>query len=554
VLPAQPASNGSVDYSQLSETDAMKLVATHVANSDFDALWNVINQRFVAKDDCRMGFAVLLSGATTGNSQPIHEVASYNQGSSALGSFLVQHLDWLKDQDLSKEFVLPDSASPFLKHLVDGHNLFALWSSGRATQDRTEAQVNKELSRAIELIRSCRSKQVAWSLLNVVHRSIDETFSKKNLQLRLAKEAASFEDVPGLFGASRYARILWLISAGKRDEALTLYGSFRHDATIAGITPAVSDEIRSAFKAADGSSGEWSELILASTEPLVEQKRSLELLQLSLQCAVIAEHDTALKLLEKGVAGIDLSKRPDLLAVGLQCLITIDSWERAEDFTRKLINYRNARENAALWRTASQIATALGNDDESLKRLEQAMRLEFSSLPDTVNVEALRADYNKLFDRFTSFAEKSITDGKRLPKDIVERVTQAADAWRSIDPDPTFACQRSAKFLQLVGLYDDAWDYWTTPLVNTAGSSAAWKSLAGALAETRQIHRASHAWDEAFAAEPTDPELLWNHAVLLRDHNQPERARKLLTQIATGKWQPRFEHFKSKAKSLLQKL
>jgi tetratricopeptide (TPR) repeat protein len=133
-------------------------------------------------------------------------------------------------------------------------------------------------------------------------------------------------------------------------------------------------------------------------------------------------------------------------------------------------------------------------------------------------------------------------------------VTQAADAWRSIDPDPTFACQRSAKFLQLVGLYDDAWDYWTTPLVNTAGSSAAWKSLAGALAETRQIHRASHAWDEAFAAEPTDPELLWNHAVLLRDHNQPERARKLLTQIATGKWQPRFEHFKSKAKSLLQKL
>ena len=553
-LPAQPASNGSVDYSQLSEADAMKLVATHVATSSFDALWNVINQRFVAKDDCRMGFAVLLSGAATGNSQPIHEVASHNQGSSALGSFLVQHFDWWRDQDRNKELVLPDSASPFLKQLVDTHNLFVLWSSGRATQDRTEAQVNEELNRAIELIRSCQSRQLAWLLLNVVHQSIDETFSKKKLHLRLATEAASFESEPGLFGPARYARVLWLISAGKSDEARGLYRSFRHDATTAGFTPAVSDEIRSAFKAASGDSIEWSRVILASVEPLVEQNRSLELLQLALQCAVIAEHDTARLLLEKGITGVRLKERPDLLAVGLQCLITIDDWGRAEDFARQLINYRDAKENSALWRTASQIATALGNDDESLRRLEQAMRLEFSSLPDTVNVESFRADYNKLFDRFTTFADETIAERKQLPDDFVERVTQAADAWRSIDPDPTFACQRAARLLQFAGLYDDAWDYWTTPLVNTASSSAAWTSLASALAETNQIHRASQAWAEAFAAEPTNPELLWNHATLLRNHNQPERAKKLLTQIMNGEWQPRFANYKSKAQSLLQKL
>ncbi|NQV27755.1 MAG: FecR domain-containing protein [Rhodopirellula sp.] len=553
-LTAQPASNGSVDYSQLSESDAMKLVATHVANSDFDALWNVINPRFVSKDDCRMGFAVLLSGAAAGNSQPIHEVASHNQGPSALGSFLVQHFDWWQDQNLSKEFVLPDSASPFLKHLADAHNLFALWSSGRATQDRTEAQVDQELSRAIELIRTCRSKQVAWSLLNVVHKSIDETFSKKKLHLRLAKDAAAFEDVPGLFGPACYARVLWLLSAGKDDEAKSLYGSFRRDATVAGFTPTASEELRSAFKAATGSSDEWSKLIINSAEPLIEQKRSLELLQLALQCATIAEPDTARQLLNKGVAEAQLSQRPDLLITGLQCLITIDDWERAEDFTRQLMNYRNASEHASLWRTASQIATALGNDDESLRRLEQAMRLEFSSLPDSVNVEALRADYNKLFDRFTTFAAKAIADGEPLPKDFVERVTQAADAWRSIDPDPTAACQRAARLLQLVGLYDQAWEYWTTPLVNTASNAAAWKSLALALAETDQVHRASQAWSEAFAAEPTDPEILWNHATLLRDHNQPERAKRLLTQIMNGNWQPRFEHFKLKAKSLLQKL
>jgi tetratricopeptide (TPR) repeat protein len=152
------------------------------------------------------------------------------------------------------------------------------------------------------------------------------------------------------------------------------------------------------------------------------------------------------------------------------------------------------------------------------------------------------------------FLGRSLADREPLPKDFVERVTQTADAWWSIDPDPTFACQRAARLLQLVGMYDNAWEYWTTPLANTANSSDAWKSLALALAATNQVHRASQAWDEAFAAEPTDPELLWNHATLLRDHNQPEHAKKLLTQIMNGKWQPSFNHFKSKAKSLMQKL
>ncbi len=554
-LPAQPAGNGSVDYSQVSEADAMKLVATHVANSDYVALWNVINQRFVSKDDCRMGFAVLLSAAaSTNNSQPIHEVASHNQGSSALGSFLVQRFDWWRDQDRSKEFVLPDSASPFIRHLADIHNLYALWSGGRATQDRTESQVNQELSRALELIRKCSSKQIAWSLLNVVHKSIDETISKKKLQQRLAREAASFEKVPGLFGAARYARVLWLISAENVDEAQSLYSSYRRDAIAAGITPAVSDELRTAFKESSGNSETWSKVILDSAEPLVEQKRSLELLRLALNCAVIAEHDTARQLLDKGIEGATLSKRPDLLIVGLQCLITIDDWSRAEEFSRKLMTYRNTYESASLWRTASQIAAALGDDDESLRRLEQAMRLEFAALPDTVNVEVLRGEYNKLFDRFTSYSQLMLEAGKPLPDDFVNRVTQAADAWRSVDPDPTTACQRTARLLQLIGLYDDAWDYWTTPLVNTANSSDAWENLAVALTETKQLHRASQAWDEAFAAEPTDPELLWKHATLLRNNSQSEQAKKVLTKIANGEWQPRFAHFKSKAKLLLQKM
>lgn len=554
VLPAQPAESGSVDYSQLSESDAMKLVATHVANSDFDALWNVINQRFVSQDDCRMGFAVLLSAAATGNSQPIHEVASRNQGDASLGSFLVQHFEWWNDQDRNREFVLPDSASPFLSHLVEAHNLFALWSSGRATKDRTEAQVDRELSRAFEIIRSCRSKRTAWQLLNVVRQAIAQAFAESKLHLRLANEASRFEDVSGFSYAARYARSLWLIPAGKRGKALNLYGAICRDAADAGIVPVVSDEFRSAFLEAGGSRSAWNRMILESAEPLMDAHRSLELIELALQCAMLSEHDTAIELVNHSVADVDVDDRPDLLIGGLRCFIAAGRWDRAEDFVRRLMSDDSARRTAVLWRTASQIASELGDEDESLRRLEQAMRLEFASLPELVDVAALRADYSHLFDRFQSLAELKLEQRKPLPDDFVNRISQAADAWRSVDPDPAPACHRAASLLQMIGLHADAWDYWTTSLVDMASSSEAWKNLAVVLAETGQVHRASQAWEEAFAAEPTDPELLWNHAILLREHQQSERAKKILTQIVSGKWQPRFEQYRSKARTLLQKL
>jgi tetratricopeptide (TPR) repeat protein len=182
------------------------------------------------------------------------------------------------------------------------------------------------------------------------------------------------------------------------------------------------------------------------------------------------------------------------------------------------------------------------------------MRLEFAAMPDMVNVQLLRGDYNNLFDQFTTFAEKSLAAKKRLPDDFVERMAQAADAWRSVDPDPTQACQRAAKLLQLVGLHDSAWEYWTTPLANTANSSAAWSNLAGALQETNQLHLAGQAWSEAFAAEPTNPELLWHHATLLRSQGHMKQAKPLLQLIVTGKWQPRFANIQSQARSALKKL
>lgn len=553
-VPAESTADGKTDYSKLSDNDAMKLVATHLAGNQLDEIWNVFKQRFGDRDDFRMGFATLLASCMTNNSQPVHEIASHNQGSSALGSFLVQYCDWIRDRDINKEFVLPDSASPFLEHLANIHNHYALWASKRATQDRTESQVLKELTRTIEFVHGCPSQATGWTLLKVAHKSIAETHSSKKLFARLVTEAAKFEDVPGLAAEARLARIQWLLSAGGKKKASQLYREFLSRFAKAGLPPQLSAQMHDQFVTSFGDSEEWIQSVVQAGLVLASKDRSRAIMSLARSCAALSETDTANDLLQLAISDVDLDSRPDLLLSGLGCLTGIGEWSQADDFIRRLMRREQAASHAALWRTASQIAAELGDQDESLRRLQQAMRIEFAHLPDTVNLESLRKSYGELFDRFTVFAEETMAKEKRLPEDFVSRLTEAGDAWRSVDPDPTQSCQRVARLLQSIGLHDQAWDYWTTPLVQTANSSSAWQSLATALQGTGQLQLASQAWTEAFNAESTNPELLWKHSEMLRSNGRSDQAKPLLQQIVNGQWQPRFNGVKSKARSTLQSL
>ena len=68
------------------------------------------------------------------------------------------------------------------------------------------------------------------------------------------------------------------------------------------------------------------------------------------------------------------------------------------------------------------------------------------------------------------------------------------------------------------------------------------------LRQNGMVDLAERAYANAFEAEPTNAQILWDHAQLLKQHGKREESRELLRRLATGKWQPRFHQIQSQAR------
>jgi tetratricopeptide (TPR) repeat protein len=550
--------DGQTDYSKLSEADAMKMIATYFATRDAASMWQIIQQRFVAREDSRTGFATLLSSANPQDSTPIHEVASQNQGPTTsgtpgtLGSYLVQWYDWHHDRDLNREFVMPEHSSPFLKKLARAHNVLARWVSGRATQDRSKGQIRTEFRRAIAMIQEIESPMIGWRLLSAVaHRFTTDGVTDAAYLAPLAAEAARFEKYRGLGSQARLARIRWLLAAGRTEESQELYAEFLDTAASVGLSPTLDADIHSSFEEKFGNNAVWRKLVKKAGAMLATKDRPVELIALAAQCVRNAEQDLGQSLFESAVGELDLDEHPYVAVAGLSYARQAEDWATAEKCLQALLRDDQRLRMAGLWRQASDIAAQLGDEDESLRRYEQAIELEFADLPDMINLEQFRQEYGPVLARLEEFAQTRVIAEEPISDDLVDRVIRLADRWRSIDPDKTAACHGAARILEILGERELAWDYWTTPLAATPNDSSAWMALGRSLRDRSRIGDADRAFSEAFACEQTNPDILIERADMLLLDGQREAAMQLYGQISDGSWQPRFNGTKSRAAAAL---
>jgi thioredoxin-like negative regulator of GroEL len=66
-------------------------------------------------------------------------------------------------------------------------------------------------------------------------------------------------------------------------------------------------------------------------------------------------------------------------------------------------------------------------------------------------------------------------------------------------------------------------------------------TLAQSATKEGDLPLADQCFAAAFAAEPTNAEILWDRAKLLERRGQIAQSRQLFKQLAEGQWQPRFE-------------
>ena len=571
------------DFAKLSEDDALLLLASYFAEARPSELTTFIEQRYTAKGDHRIGLAVLLSAVVPQN--PLVANATKQHPDKPLGLFLEQ-FSAVAVQGNHHAWLEPASASPFLRRLVSAYNHHSRWSADQAApRDRAAADIEKELAATLQFIRECRSLELATKLLATVAAGLKRTERMNATFARQLSDAATaMAEERGIPAFGRSARIEWLLTVGDEAsvaQAKELFRTQLADAITNGGLPVLNGDTRTAFvkhfKTPDGQPcGPWGELVKEAARKLGEPEgvsprtpanvRGLpptgspeigrlfvadRLIALSRQCISLSEPALAAAIFELAIKDQNLVAQPRLNLAALTYAQEAGHWELVEACVQRALANDKLRNVSQLWRDAAAIKLQLRNFHEWIECLDRAYELEFAALPKTVNLEAFRKDYDSLFGQLDQRTDQ-LADAKPSEKLAFALIVQRAAArWRAIDVDDTAACHRTAAILTKLGLATAAWNYWTTPLAETPDRSAVWTTFASAMQSQYRHTAADRAWSTAFACEPTNPDILLQHAQFLRSTRQEHKARELLTKITTNTWQPRFENTKQQARQLL---
>ena len=199
----------------------------------------------------------------------------------------------------------------------------------------------------------------------------------------------------------------------------------------------------------------------------------------------------------------------------------------------------------------ADLAQRRGITSRAIQHLEKALDMEYRDLPEVINLKKVREDYTQLLTHYHQLAVALTATEAEPPKNFVAKVVRAADRWRALDPDSTQACQLAAKALQAIGARDLAWDYLTTPIAQRPNESAPWLDLARAIIES-DFNLADRAFGLAYKAEPTNAQILWDHAQALHQYGRFAQAQQLYRQLAEGDWQPRFQNLREQARLKIQ--
>jgi tetratricopeptide (TPR) repeat protein len=188
----------------------------------------------------------------------------------------------------------------------------------------------------------------------------------------------------------------------------------------------------------------------------------------------------------------------------------------------------------------------------SVACLDRALDIEYQNLPSEVELEAVRTEYGNLLNRYHELAGTIASLHKEPPQDIVNRVVRSADRWRSLDPDDTAACQAAAKVLERLGAATTAWEYVTTPYADKPAEPPVWLSLGRTLRDQGSVSLAGIAYEQAFNAEPTNAQILWERAQMLEQAGKPAAAREHYRRIADGQWDASLQSIQSQARQAIE--
>ncbi len=555
---------GKERYTAWSEDEALSAMMANLY-SDPSTAMQIMGQRFLAKGDRRLGlYTLLLAGNRGWNPGEAVQVAGpqlkfkFDPAADHPGSELARYISSIASRMNTGSHTAVgyyDKAGGLIDRLAEFHDLFLRWNNGQATSgDDARRQSEKKL--ALDFIRRNKGTAIGLSALLVVQNYLGSDPG-------LADAWKAMGDGGLVCYWARYETARAAQQAGKYKEASEQFADLYRSTLEAGVLPPFDNSMYSAIVnyspttlAADSGAARWSALIRETAGKLVEKKARPLAMVLALQCWNVGDQAMAEEVFNQsqaiGASALSEDERLCVSLAGVQYLWQTGQYPRADAMLQPLLEDKAFNGDPWLWRLGAALASQRGRLAQSLRCSEQAMDIEYRNLPELVNLQAVRNDYGGLLASYQQLAAAVATLDQTPPRDLIAKIVRAADRWRSLDSDPTSACQAAATALQNLGVPDLAWEYLTTPLAGKPNESAPWLGLAQQLRQQGELDLSARAYASAFAAEGSNAQILWDWAQVLRQSGKADEALKLCRQIADGRWQPRFSWLQTQAKRYVQ--
>lgn len=546
-----------------SDEDALRLLAVYLWQDPAE-LKDLIGRRFFARGDRRLGFYTLLlsSGEVWSLRQPISLTDNTAVRMNPVKDHPQSRLAWYIHRELEsaqrrrQDVQRPDSLKEnlFIEQLSDFRQLCAEWSSIRELTTNVE-QRGQRLDELFDFIKSCDSPRSAYVLLRRLQRRLghDQPYG------RIAEAIIRLEERGWSSYVVKYELARSLAETGHKQQAVELLLDLYKSTLESGYVPRIDKFYVASLSNVDANpfhdelklpENGFPGYMRAVAEHLIEQHERPTAIVLAWQCRQLGQADLAERLFRDALTGVPEDDVPTTLAA-IVYLWAAKDYDRALETLDLLARQETLHESPALHWLCARIASEGGRLAQSIRFRETALDLEFHKMPERYNVEPVRARYATLFSQYQDLARLTTVSGETPPAELVSRIVQATDRWRSLETDVTGPCQHASRLLATLGLHDIAWDYLTTPLASKPNESTAWLDLAKTLREERRYDLASRAYKSAFEAEPTNAQILWDHARLLDQAGQTQEARQLYDQIARGQWQPRFQSLQRRAQRIM---
>ncbi len=517
-------------YGDLFAEAALALFAADVAEQNGAQALEVFRQRFRARKHQRLGFATLLATVSSDFQATRAELWGASQPSEPLAKYLAFALNpQRRSQEMGKI-----GGDGLLSRLAAFHDLY----------------YHCQPETARDFVRNNSSSWLGWAAL----MKLKDADGSPKTQTAVAELCPLFDKFPGLAYAARYERADSLLRSGQRQEAQKAFRDLYEKTLKAGVLPPIDNRFRQTLLSTDQSSNEWAKLMRQTAASLVAEKQRTAVIALASQCWQLGDQPMAEEVFTYAFKDLPDQERSLTSLLGISYLCQTGKFGRANTLLRSLLTDQKFARQASLWRFGAALAARRGIDSDLVSYLDKALELEYEHLPDVIDVEAVRSDYGILLEHYQKLADAMRTLRAEPPDDFAARVIRAADHWRSLDSDGSGACQAAAQILATLGATDMAWEYYTTAQAQQANEAAPWLSLAQTLRGRGESVLADRAYAQAFTAEPTNAQILWDRALYLQQTGQFAQARQLFRQLADGKWDARFNEIQGQARKRVQGL